>query len=268
MEWNAVPSDDWVGHTNSDDAGVVRGLLGPIMLRALEPQGKTILDLGCGEGNFARAIKAAGAARASGLDISPDFIKAAQARDPQGEYHVQDIETGSFFGPESFDAMSAFMVLMYMRDLDTAYRNIAKMLRPGGRLVASISSPYYGYPAGSWSWTLEPGPYPHVDPQHRGWRTIAEQVKAVLGGRYDYRLQIRNYFESRVTTKRLSGADVMHVHRPFPEYLNIAKKNGLELKTMLEPRITPELLARYPDEPVARALADVPVLIVLVLEKV
>jgi 2-polyprenyl-3-methyl-5-hydroxy-6-metoxy-1,4-benzoquinol methylase len=266
-EWNEVPSDDWVGHTQSDDAAVVRGLLGPIMLQALEPKGKSILDLGCGEGYFARTIKAAGAVHSAGLDISPDFIKTAQARDPQGEYHVQDIQTGSFFGPERFDAMSAFMVLMYMRDLDAAYRNIAKMLRPGGRLVASITNPYYSVPAGSWRWTFNPGSYQHVDPRRRTWKMIARQIEAVLRGQFQYMLHIKNYFETRVVTKQLTGADVMHLHRPFSEYLNFAKKNGLELEVMLEPRITPELLARYPDEPVARALADVPVLLVLVFTK-
>jgi SAM-dependent methyltransferase len=267
MEWNELPGDDWAGHIESDDAKVIRGLLVPLMLQALEPQTKSILDLGCGEGYFARTVKAAGAAQAAGLDISPALIEAARARDPQGEYHVQDIQRGSFFAPESFDAISAFMVLMYMRDLDAAYGNIAKILRPGGRFVASIPNPFYTVPVGTWRWTFKPGLYQEVDPRRRTWRMIARQVEAVLRGRFDYVLHVQNYFESRVVTKTLSGAEVMHVHRPFSEYLNSAKKNGLELKTMLEPKITPELLAKYPKEWVAGALREVPVLPILVFEK-
>ncbi len=267
MEWSELPGDDWAGHIESDDAKVVRGLLVPLMLQALESQGKSILDLGCGEGYFARVVKAAGAAQASGLDISPALIETARARDPQGEYHVQDVQQGSFFAPESFDAISAFMVLMYMRDLDAAYGNIAKILRPGGRFVASIPNPYYTVPVGTWRWTFKPGLDQYVDPRRRTWRMIARQVEAVLRGRFDYVLHVQNYFESRVVTKTLSGADVMHVHRPFSEYLNLAKKNGLELKTMLEPKIPPELLARYPNEWLAGALREVPVLLVLVFEK-
>lgn len=268
MEWNELPGDHWIGHTESDDAKVGRSLLGPLMLQALEPQGKSILDLGCGEGYFARTVKAAGAAKASGLDISPALVETARARDPHGEYHVQDIQNGPFFAPESFDAISAFMVMMYMRDLDAAYGNVAKILRPGGRFVLSIPNPYYTVPVGSWRWTFKPDLYQYVNPPQRTWRMIARQVKAVLRGSFEFVLHVENYFESRVITKTLSGADVMHVHRPFSDYLNFAKKNGLELKTMLEPKVTPELLARYPDEWVARALTEVPILIVLVFEKI
>jgi SAM-dependent methyltransferase len=268
MEWNELPGDHWVGHTESDDAKVVRGLLEPLMLQALEPQGKSILDLGCGEGYFARRVKAAGAAQVAGSDISPALIETALARDPQGEYHVHDIQQGPFFAPESFDALSAFMVLMYMRDLDAAFGNIAKILRPGGRLVASIPNPYYTVPVGTWRWTFTPGHHQYVNPRQRSWKMVAQQVEGVLRGHFDYMLHVQNYFESRVVTKTLSGASVMHVHRPFSEYLNFARKNGLELKTMLEPKITPELLARYPNEWVARALNEVPILIILVLEKI
>lgn len=267
MEWNELPGDHWVEHIESDDAKVIRGLLEPLMLQALEPQGKSILDLGCGEGHFARRIKTSGAARTSGLDISPALIETAQARDPQGEYHVQDIQQGPFFAPESFDALSAFMVMMYMRDLDAAFGNIAKILRPGGRFVASIPNPYCSVPAATWRWTFKPGLDQFVEPRKRTWRMIAQQVLAVMSGRFDYVLHMQNYFERREITKTLSGAHVMHVHRPLSDYVNYARKNGLTLKAMLEPQITPELRARFPDEWVARALNEVPVLVILVLEK-
>jgi SAM-dependent methyltransferase len=267
MEWNELPGDHWVGHTESDDAKVVRGLLGPLMLQALEPQGKTVLDLGCGEGYFARTVRAAGASQAAGLDISPALIQTARERDPQGEYHVHDIQNGAYFKPESFDAITAFMVMMYMRDVDAAFANIAKILRPGGRFVASIPNPYCSLPVTTWRWTFKPDLHQFVEPWKRTWRMIAKQVLAVMRGRFDYVPHMQNYFETREITKTLSGAQVMHVHRPLSDYVNYAKKNGLALKAMAEPRITPELLARFPKEWVARALNEVPVLIILVLEK-
>lgn len=263
-QWSEVPSRDWVEHTKSDDAKVVRGILEPLMLAALEPRGKTVLDLGCGEGYFARKLKEAGAARVAGLDISPNFIKEAQAQNPDGEYHVHDIVSGPFFGPGTLDAVSAFMVLMYMTDLDAAYRNISTILRPSGQLVACIINPYYAEPVGLWGWALRGW----FDPRRRGWRLVARQIEGVLRSRFDYVLYIRNYFESRVVEKRLTHANVMHAHRPFSEYLNLAEKHDLHLKAMWEPKITPEIQARYPDEPVARALADVPLLFVLVFAKV
>lgn len=267
MEWNELPGDHWAGHIESDDAKVVRGLLGPLMLQALEPQGKAVLDLGCGEGHFARTVRAAGAAQAAGLDISPALIETARTRDPQGEYHVHDIQAGPFFQPESFDAMTAFMVMMYMRDLDAAYANIANILRPGGRFVASIPNPYCSLPAATWRWTFKPNLHQFVEPGKRSWRMIARQILAVARGHFDYVLHLQNYFERREITKSLSGASVMHIHRPLSDYVNYARKNGLTLKAMLEPQVTPELRARFPNEWVARALAEAPVLLILVFEK-
>lgn len=255
-QWSEVSGQDWVQHTKSDDAKVVRGLLEPLMLQALEPRGKAVLDLGCGEGYFARKLKEAGAARVAGLDISPNFIKEAQAQNPDGEYHVHDIVSGPFFGPETLDAVSAFMVLMYMTDLDAAYRNISTILRPSGQLVACTINPYYAEPVGSWGWAVRGGRYRWFDPRR------------LLRSQLDYALCIRNYFDSRIVEKKLTHANVMHVHRPFSEYLNLAEKHHLHLKAMWEPKITPEIQARYPDEPVARALADVPLLFVLVFVKV
>jgi SAM-dependent methyltransferase len=266
-EWSEVPSQDWVDHTKSDDAKVVRGVLAPLMLQALDPKGKAVLDLGCGEGYFARVLKAVGATRVAGLDISPGFIKEALAQDPGGEYHVQDMASGPCFPPETFDAVGAFMSLMYIVDLDSAFRNIATVLRPSGRLVACITNPYYAEPVGLWGWALSDDLSRWFDPGRRSWKFIARQMAAVLRSQFEQVLYIRNYFESRIAGKKLTQADVMHVHRPFSDYLNFAEQNNLHLKAMLEPTVTPELLARYPNEPVARALANVPLLFVLVFDK-
>ena len=265
--WSEVSGDAWVAHTESDDAKVVRGLLEPLMLEALEPRGKVVLDIGCGEGYFARVLKQCGAAQVAGLDISRSLINEAESRDPDGEYHVHDIQSGSFFGPDAFDAVSAFMVLMYMADLEAAYRNISTILRPSGQLVACITNPYYSEPVGNWGWALEDGLYQSFDPQNRHWKVLARQIDGVLRSRFDYVLHIRNYFGIRAVEKKLSDAEVLHVHRPLSDYLNLALNHGLHLKALWEPQISPELTALYPEEPVAQALNDVPLLLVLVFAK-
>ena len=265
--WSEVSSDAWVAHTESDDAKVVRSVLGPLMLRALEPQGKAVLDIGCGEGYFARVLKDCGAGRVAGLDISPDFIKEAEARDPDGDYHVHDIQSGPCFGPGDFDAVSAFMVLMYLADLEAAYRNISTILRPSGRLVACITNPYYSEPVGYRRWRLKDGLDRYVDPRKMPWKLVGRQLEGALRRQFDYVLHIRNYFDSRTAEKTLSGAEVLHVHRPFSDYLNMAMKHDLHLEAMWEPQIPADLHAQYRNEPVAQALAVVPILFVLVFVK-
>jgi ubiquinone/menaquinone biosynthesis C-methylase UbiE len=41
--------------------------------------GRTVLDLACGEGHYTRRLKQAGAARVLGIDISPEMIKLAES---------------------------------------------------------------------------------------------------------------------------------------------------------------------------------------------
>jgi SAM-dependent methyltransferase len=265
--WSDV-SGAWVAHTKSDDATVVRSVLGPLMLQALEPQGKAVLDIGCGEGYFARVLKESGAARVAGLDISPGLINEAQTQDADGEYRVQDIQAGPFFGSDSFDAISAFMVLMYMADLDAAYRNISTILRPSGRLVACITNPYYTEPVGYRRWRIKDALDRYLDPGSTSSKLVTRQFERVVrSSRFDYVLHIKNYFDRRTAEKKLSGGDFQHFHRPFSDYLNLAMKHDLHLEAMWEPQISADLRAQYRNEPVAQALGVVPILFVLVFAK-
>src|SRR5919106_3393698 len=47
-------------------------------LRAAGLEGRTVLELGCGRGELSEELLAAGAARVTGMDLSPDNIAAAR----------------------------------------------------------------------------------------------------------------------------------------------------------------------------------------------
>ena len=49
-------------------------------LLSLDPMGRTVLELGCGRGSLLLGLVQAGAARATGLDLSPASIDAARDR--------------------------------------------------------------------------------------------------------------------------------------------------------------------------------------------
>jgi magnesium-protoporphyrin O-methyltransferase len=55
------------------------------VLLALDPAGKTVLELGCGRGGLLLRLVQAGAARASGMDLSPASIDAARKRFDQAQ---------------------------------------------------------------------------------------------------------------------------------------------------------------------------------------
>ena len=246
---------------------IVRAVLDPLMLEEIQPKAKIILDIGCGEGYFARVLKSAGTCRVVGADISPDLIEKARDRDPGGEYQVHDIASGPVGESGGFDTVSACMMLMDLPDLDLAYQSIAASLRPDGELVACMINPYYAFPIGEWRWCLRDCLHHRFDPRHRQLRRFVRQVQGVLQGDFERVLVVRNYFERRVVTKMLGDAATLHFHKPFSDYVNLAARHGLALQRLLEPQIPIELSDSYPNEELAQALVTVPLFFVLVFAK-
>lgn len=109
---------------------------------ALAP-GESVLEVGCGNGVFlpllARAVGPAG--RVVGLDHAPTFVAAARARvAEQGlDGHVTVEEGDAYrlpFPDASFDAAHCERVLMHLDDPTAALRELRRVVRPGGRVVA------------------------------------------------------------------------------------------------------------------------------------
>lgn len=118
--------------------------------------GMRVLDLACGDGYYTRLIKAAGAAEVIGVDVSAEMIGLAQSIEadaPQGiEYHCADAAALPELG--GFDLVSAAYLFHYASDrveLDAMCGEVARVLKPGGRLVAINENPlqasesYAGY---------------------------------------------------------------------------------------------------------------------------
>ncbi len=265
-EWSDVSVEDWMDYIHSDGGQVVRDVVDPLMLREVEAAGKRVLDVGCGEGYFARVLRAEGAAEVVGCDMSENLLARARAQDPDGSYHVADINT-STLDLGTFDAITASMVLMYLPNLDRVFKNIAASLGPSGRFVASMTNPYYSVPVGRWAWGLRSGLYSSFDPKKRSLRLTLRQIAGVVLGRFEWVLVVDNYFETRWVQKNLGSAMAPHYHQPFSAYLNAASSNGLRLTAFLEPRISSDVLDKYQHESVAPALRRVPLLFVLVFEK-
>jgi SAM-dependent methyltransferase len=276
VDWSEVSVADWTDYVGSTTAQVIRAVLDPVMLREVRPQGKVVLDVGCGEGYFSRVLRVNGAARVVGCDVSPDLVEQAEAQDPEGEYRVFDITSGP---PEDapFDAATACMVLMDLPDLDASYRSISASLAPSGRFVAAMINPYYCFPVGDWGWALKDALHREFDPKKRGWRLWLRQLQGVVLGRFESILYVRDYFDSQVVEKKLGDTESLHFHRPFSDYVNLAAHNGLVLRSFLEPRISPDVAHRYrtkrpsanrsPTEPIEQALARIPLFFVLVFER-
>jgi len=104
---------------------------------ASDVRGRSVLDVGCGDGALAVELRKRGAA-VTGIDASDSMIEAARARaKAEGvdiAFQAAAVEHLPF-PPESFDVAVAVTILCFVDDAAPAFREMARVLRPGGRLV-------------------------------------------------------------------------------------------------------------------------------------
>lgn len=105
--------------------------------------GETVLDLGCGRGadTIEAARRAGPEGLAVGLDLTEAMVeKAAENADnadvANARFICGDIENLPF-GDRTFDAVTSNCVINHARDKTRVYREIFRVLRPGGRFVVS-----------------------------------------------------------------------------------------------------------------------------------
>ncbi len=102
--------------------------------------GDRVLDVGCGSGLSSRsAARAIGAGSVLGVDLSAATVRRAEtlARAeglPNLAFHQGDAATAAF-DPGSFDVAISRFGAMYFGHPVHAFTNVAKALRPGGRLA-------------------------------------------------------------------------------------------------------------------------------------
>jgi SAM-dependent methyltransferase len=106
--------------------------------------GRHVLDLGTGTGAVAeRAAQVVGPqGHVVGVDISPDMLALAQRRMAAGGLTNVRLREGRAESlpveDAAFDVVLASLSLMYVLDRAAAAREIARVLRPQGRLVAAV----------------------------------------------------------------------------------------------------------------------------------
>lgn len=150
--------------------------------------GKDILELGCGSAPCARWLAEEGA-RAVGLDLSMGMLSRGVDAMNRGGPHVPLVQAGAEnlpFADNSFDiACSAFGAVPFVADSAQVMREVARVLRPGGRWVFSVNHPM------RWIFPDDPGerglvamfPYfdrtPYVEVDDDGVATYVEHHRTI-----------------------------------------------------------------------------------------
>ena len=172
------------------------GLLGP----ADALKGRDVLEIGAGAAQCSRWLAGHGA-RPVALDLSHRQLQHARrigedagAGGPAADPSLVQADAGALpFADASFDlACSAYGALPFVADTAKVHREVARVLRPGGRWVFSVTHPV------RWAFPDEPGPEgltavssyfdrtPYVEQDNRGLavyvehhRTLGDRVREI-----------------------------------------------------------------------------------------
>jgi 2-polyprenyl-3-methyl-5-hydroxy-6-metoxy-1,4-benzoquinol methylase len=122
-------------------------LIEPLQLKLLNIQaGQKILDIACGNGQFARKMAELGA-KVTALDFSEKFISIARVKSsPDIEYRVIDAASESGLASLarlSFDSVVCTMALMDMENIQILIKHLPKLLKREGVFVFSILHPCF-----------------------------------------------------------------------------------------------------------------------------
>jgi SAM-dependent methyltransferase len=162
-----------------------------------EVAGRRVLEIGCGSAPCARWLRRAGA-RVVALDLSAGMLARAAATNRSTGIPVPLVQADATALPVadgSLDlACSAFGGLPFVADAGAVLAEVARVLRPGGRFVASVNHPL------RWPFPDSPDPddlrvvssyfdrTPYVETDGNGrtlyvehHRTVGDWVRAVVG---------------------------------------------------------------------------------------
>lgn len=100
--------------------------------------GMRVLDVGCGPGGLTVELaRRVGGEHVAAIDPAPQFAAACQERVPQGD--VREGVAEELPWPDgAFDATLSSLVVAFMRDPDRGIREMARVTRDGGALVACM----------------------------------------------------------------------------------------------------------------------------------
>jgi ubiquinone/menaquinone biosynthesis C-methylase UbiE len=125
-----------------------------------------VLDVACGTGNVAVPAAVAGG-QVTGLDITPEHFPAARARAGAARVTVNWVEGDAEalpFEDDSFDVVLSCFGCMLAPDHATAAAELARVLRPGGRLGVTAFTP--DGTGGEFFELGDPAPLGWGDPEH------------------------------------------------------------------------------------------------------
>lgn len=217
----------WIdGFTNGADPEYVEQII-PLAVEELAGRAH-VLDLGCGDGQIARALAAQGA-NVLGVDPTQLHIDVAIERGGGPQYLLggaTDIPADD----NSFDAVVACLVFEHIDQMDEAMTEVARVLKPRGQFSFFLNHPLLQTPGSGWI-------DDHIiDPPEQYWRIGPYLVETESIEEVEKDVYIR------------------FIHRPLSRYVNALIANGMTIERMVEPSPPAGFLARAPEYALAHTV--------------
>ena len=217
----------WIdGFTDGADPEYVEQII-PLAVEELAGRHK-ILDLGCGDGQIARALAAQGS-DVLGVDPTQLHIDVAIERGG-GPRYLLGGATKIPADDETFDAVVACLVFEHIDQMDEAMMEVARVLKPNGQFSFFLNHPLLQTPGSGWI-------DDHIiDPPEQYWRIGPYLVETESIEEVEKDVYIR------------------FIHRPLSRYVNALLANGMNLERMVEPSPPAGFLARAPEYALAHTV--------------
>ena len=217
----------WIdGFTNGADPEYVEQII-PLAVEELAGRVK-VLDLGCGDGQIARALAAQGA-DVLGVDPTQLHIDVAIERGG-GPTYLLGGATQIPALDNSFDAVVACLVFEHIDQMDEAMTEVARVLKPQGQFSFFLNHPLLQTPGSGWI-------DDHIiDPPEQYWRIGPYLVETESIEEVEKDVYIR------------------FIHRPLSRYINALIANGMTIERMVEPSPPAGFLARAPEYALAHTV--------------
>jgi ubiquinone/menaquinone biosynthesis C-methylase UbiE len=141
-DWDGADGEYWATHHQAYER--LLGVFDSILLEAADVRSDDrCLDIGCGTGATTRALAARAVdGRVLGLDLSGPMLEIArEAADRAGARNVEFVQGDAqvyAFEPASYDVAVSRMGAMFFGDPASAFANIRRCLRPGGRVAVTV----------------------------------------------------------------------------------------------------------------------------------
>ncbi|WP_159945082.1 MULTISPECIES: class I SAM-dependent methyltransferase [unclassified Nocardiopsis] len=172
-------------------------------------RGSRILEVGCGAGQCGRWLRAQGVREVAGFDLSARQLRHSRRLDAETGHALPTVQADAQHLPfldASFDAVfSSFGAFPFVPSAEEALAEAARVLRPGGRLVFSVTHPI------RWSFPDDPGEHGFTVRQ--------------------------SYFDRRAYVEEDDDGNAVYVehHHTVGDWVRGIARAGLVLRDMVEP---------------------------------